>query len=204
MKNLFDQLQLKPHERRLVVLGALVLFVVLNLWFIWPHYGDLAQIRAQISRNQTDLQTYQAECVRTNHYLTLLQDLERNGAGVLDEDKDIKLLSTIQTQIRNCGVNEASVTPAPRSSQGGTNEFFEQRALSITLQPNAPEPLIQFLISLATNEVVLRVKDLDLKPDGTKTKLSGSLRVVASFQRKALAPAAPEPAPPPVKRTPST
>lgn len=194
MKNLFDQLELRPHERRLVVIGALVLFGVLNLWFVWPHYGDRARILNRLQTGTRQLQTFESELTRTNQYLTQLQDLEQEGAGVLDEDKDITLLATVQTLIRNAGVSTASINPANRAALGGTNEFFEQRSLSIVLNPNEPEPLIRFLVSLATNEVVLRVKELDLKPDNTQTKIAGGLRVVASFQRKQLAPS-PTPAP---------
>jgi hypothetical protein len=188
MKNLFDQLQLRPHERRLVVIGAVVLFGVLNLWFVWPHYGDRARVIGRLQGSTDTLGKFESEMTLTNQHLALLQELEHDGAGVLDEDKDITLLATVQRLIRSCDVSHASITPAPRAALSGTNEFFEQRALSIVLNPNDPEPLIRFLISLATNDVVLRVKELDLKTDGTKTKLAGSLRVVASFQRKQLAP----------------
>jgi hypothetical protein len=188
MKNLFDQLQLRPHERRLVVIGAAVLFGVLNLWFVWPHYGDRARVIGRLQGGQVQLESFESEMTLTNQHLTLLQQLENEGAGVLDEDKDITLLATVQRLMREAGVSHGTITHSPRAAVSGTNEFFEQRALSIVLSPNDPEPLVRFLVSLATNEVVLRVKELDLKPDGTQTKLAGSLRVVASFQRKKLAP----------------
>jgi hypothetical protein len=190
MISALDRLQLRPHEKRLIVMGGLVLFVVLNLWFVWPHYGDLGKARAQLQSSATTLTQYRTELARTNEYLARLELLESDGGGVLDEDKDITLLSTVQTVARESGITPANITPAPRTPRGGTNAFFEQRALTITLSPTPPEPLIRFLVSLATNQVVLRVKELDLKKDGTQTKLQGSLRVVASFQRQPLAPKA--------------
>lgn len=189
MKNLFDQLQLRPHERRLVVIGLVVLFVVLNMWFVWPHYGDRAQAIRQLAKSNQDVAKYQKELSLTNQYNELLTKLDKEGAGVLAGDKDIALLSTIQTLIRESGVSHSSITPAPRAAFNGTNEFYDQQALSIVLNPNEPEPLIRFLVSLATNEVTLRVRELDLKPDPSKTKLAGSLRVVASFQKTQFAPA---------------
>ena len=190
MIGMLNRLQLRAHERRLLVVGALVLFLVLNLWFVWPHYGDHARVRVQIRTGQDTLSDYRTELARTNEYASRLQQLESEGTGLLDDDMDIKLLSTVQVLVQNSGIVAASVTPAPRAPRGGTNEFFEQRALAITLNPTAPEPIIRFLVALATNQVVLRVKELDLKKDGTQTKLAGSLRVVASFQRTSLPPRA--------------
>jgi len=175
----FDQIQLRPQERRLLVLGAAILFVVLNLWFVWPHYGELGRVQAAIRRQERTLDTFRAELARTNDYATQLQALEIDGVGVLDRDKDLNLMNTVQAQMTSSGVSHTSLTTA----SGGTNQFFEQRTLSITLNPTPPEALVRFLVSLATNQVVLRVKELDLKPDGTKTKLSGSIRIVASYQR---------------------
>jgi hypothetical protein len=189
MKKLFDQLQLRPHERRLVVIGMVVLFLVLNMWFVWPHYGDRARAIRQLTQSNQSVSRFQKELSLTNQYNELLTKLDNEGAGVLSDDEDIALLSTVQTLIRENGVSHSSITPAARSALRGTNEFFEQRALTIVLNPNEPQPLISFLVSLATNDVTLRVDSLELKPDQSKTKLSGSLRVVASFQKKRFAPA---------------
>ena len=42
MTNPLDRLNLRPFEKRLVVVVAAVLFVVLNAWFVFPHFSDLA------------------------------------------------------------------------------------------------------------------------------------------------------------------
>lgn len=182
----FDQIQLRPQERRLLVLGAAILFVVLNLWFVWPHYGELGRVQNQIRGRERTLETFRTELDRRDGYLAQLQALEMDGVGVLDRDKDLTLLGTVQTELARSGISHSGINTA----SGGTSEFFEQRTLSVNLNPTSPEALVRFLLSLATNQVVLRVKELDLKPDGTKTKLSGSVRIVASFQRETLVPTA--------------
>jgi type II secretory pathway component PulM len=182
----FDQIQLRPQERRLLVLGAAILFVVLNLWFVWPHYGELGRVQNQIRGRERTLETFRTELARRDEYLAQLQALEMDGVGVLDRDKDLTLLGTVQTELARGGISHSGINTA----SGGSSEFFEQRTLSVNLNPTSPEALVRFLLSLATNQVVLRVKELDLKPDGTKTKLSGSVRIVASFQRETLVPPA--------------
>ena len=41
MKSLFDKLDLRPGERRLVVGVGIVVFIVLNLLFVFPNFGEL-------------------------------------------------------------------------------------------------------------------------------------------------------------------
>ena len=41
MTNPLDRLNLRPFEKRLVVAVGVVLFVVLNAWFVFPHFSDL-------------------------------------------------------------------------------------------------------------------------------------------------------------------
>ena len=43
MKKYFAQL--RPMERRLVVGVAVILVIVLNWWFIWPHFSDWNDLR---------------------------------------------------------------------------------------------------------------------------------------------------------------
>ena len=43
MKNPFDQLNLRPQERRVLVIVGLIIFVVLNILFVRPLFGELAR-----------------------------------------------------------------------------------------------------------------------------------------------------------------
>lgn len=182
-----DRLNLRPQERRLVLAALVVLFVVLNFWFVWPHFGRLQRVRAQTAAAQAVLDTYRTEALRTNAYLAQLHELETMGTGVLDEDIDkaLNLTSTVQNQARQSGINYSQIAIAPRSTRGHTNEFFEERTITVGLSATPPEPLVHFLVAIAANNLVMRVKELDLKPDPSQTKLTGTIRIVASFQKKA-------------------
>ena len=37
-------MNLRPQERRLVVFVGIVFFVVLNIWLVWPHFGDWTKV----------------------------------------------------------------------------------------------------------------------------------------------------------------
>lgn len=190
-----DKLNLRPQEKRLVVLATAALFVVLNLWFVWPHFKDLRKVRSEIAQHEKTLKTYQTELAHTNEFQTRLAQLEQQGTAVVPEDRYNTLIATIQNKTREYGVNSRNITPAPKTARGKTNEFFEEQTLTVDLNPTGPEELIRFLESVAADELAIRVRELDLRPDPSQTRLQGSMKLVASFQKKPpTKPAAPQPA----------
>lgn len=184
MTGFIDRLQLRPQERRIVVAGAIVLFLLLNLWFVWPHFGSLSQHQSKRLANEKTLQQYQQETGRTNDYLARLTELEKEGSGILDADS----ANTVQRALTALGQANGMAlpfNPVPLTARTRTNEYFEQITFSANLPPTLPNPLVTLLTSIASNNIVMRVRELDLKPsDASRTKLSGSLKVVASFPKK--------------------
>ena len=82
-----DKLNLRPQEKRLVVIATAALFVVLNLWFVWPHFKDLKKVKGEIAQHEKTLKTYQTELAHTNEYQTRLSRLEQQGTAVLPEER---------------------------------------------------------------------------------------------------------------------
>ena len=199
MTSWLDKLNLRPQEKRLVVIAAAALFVVLNLWFVWPHFKDLRMVERQLAQYEQTLRTYRTELAHTNEYQTRLAQLEEQGTAVLPEDRYNTLIATIQNKTIEYGVNSRNITPTPKSARARTNEFFDEQTLTVDLNPTGPEELIRFLESMATNEMAIRVRELDLRPDPSRTRLQGSMKLVASYQKN---PPIRISAPPPTAGTP--
>ena len=68
MTSFLDKLNLRPNERRMVVIVALVVFVVLNIWFVWPHFGDWKLVQARVKKAEATLAAYQTEIARQPSY----------------------------------------------------------------------------------------------------------------------------------------
>ncbi len=192
MSGALDKLNLRPQERRLVVMGSVVLFLVLNFWFVWPHASDLRRVQTRLEKNRRQLQTFETELSRTNTYARRLQELQSQAAGVLPEEQFTMLISQIQSQATQSGVSCGPIRPLPRSARSEPTEFFEEQSLTLGLNPTGPAELIDFLVALASGDLVIRVKELDLKRDPTETRLTGSMRLVASFQKKPTTASAPD------------
>jgi Tfp pilus assembly protein PilO len=195
MSQFLDKLNLRPQEKRLVVLGSAVLFVVLNFWFVWPHASDLQNARTRLHKSREQLKSFRAELDRAPEYQQRLQELEGQGKEILPEEQANELILQIQSQASRSGVSCNSIRPQKRGTPAGPTEFFEEQSISIALNPTGPDEILDFLLALASGDLVIRVKELDLKPDPSQTKLTGNMRLVASFQKTLTQPGSPAPVP---------
>jgi hypothetical protein len=185
MTSYFDRLGLTPQERRLVVFVAAVVFLVLNLWLVWPRFKDWGQVNAEMAGARQKIETYQAEIAHTGEYERKLKALEGEGSSVLPDEAANALQGRIQTQaalsqLTTTGINPVGTAPG-REAQ--VNEFFEERAMRVGFLSGDAE-LVDFMVSIGSGDSMIRVRDVDVRPDASGSKLQGNMTLVASFRRK--------------------
>jgi len=178
MTSLFDKLKLRPFERRLVVVIGIVVFLVAQFLFVWPHFGTVGKMDARREAAKKELAKFREEIAQTNKFAAELAKLEGTGATVPPEDQSTDLMRTIQTQSQQAQVQIQNVSkPFTR-----TNEFFlEQSVTVVTLATE--DQLLDFLYSLGSGNSLIRVRDLTMRPDQTRTKLNATIKLVASYQK---------------------
>jgi hypothetical protein len=183
---------LRPQERRLLVFVAIVVFVVLNIWLVWPHFGDWGRLQMDRYRAQKTLDTYLAETAKMKAYQVRLRELEKEGSSVVPEEQELDLVRTVDRQALLAHLTVLSEDTHPRVTQSTqTNRFFEEQYETIHVSADN-EQLINFLVSLTSSNSLIRVKNLTLKLfDASGTKLDGQLTLVASYQRSAPAKGSP-------------
>ncbi len=185
MKHYWEQL--KPNERRVVVIVGFAFFIVLNAWFVWPHFTDLRRDLARMQAGEKTLATYQATVAHKAEYERKIRDLQNGGGSqVLPEDQAIDLMrfydqSAIANQVQvqnNSGVRTR------------TNTFFLDQ--EVTLNVMAREKgLVGFLYSMGTGNSMVRVRNMSLRPDQSHQQINASITIIASYQKN----------PPPAKQT---
>jgi len=193
MRTLLDKLNLRPQERRLVVMAVAVLAVVLHFWFVQPYFREWGQVKAELDKAGRTLKTYRAEIARTNEYEAKRLKLEIQGSSLPAEQQAQAniLIGRIQAVADQSKLSVGSMAPLGHSRTGKTNEFFEEQTISLTVNPSGPQELVDFLYAIGSGDLLVRVKELSVNPDASQTKLMGSMKLVASFQKKT--PAAPAP-----------
>ena len=183
MSSFLDTLNLRPQERRLVVIVASVVFVVLNLWLVWPNFGALGKVQLQTKVARDKLKVFSDEISKKPQYEKELQALETQGLFVMTEEQSLRFQEEVRSQAVLSGVEVHRYDPSSRSQTGRTNSFFEEQTLLITVNTGEKE-LVDFLYNLGARTSLIRVRSMTLTRDVSQIKLQGSITLVESFQRK--------------------
>jgi hypothetical protein len=193
-KNFFEELNLRPNERRIVIVVGVIVFVVLNAWFVWPHFSDASHALATIDKGRADW---------TNHYQKIELDtkpggtkdkirelMKVEGATGLEGSQAIQLTRKVQEKAPQYGVTVLSYNDIQNTAfTGKTNQFFEEHALRISVQCGESN-LVNFLYDMANDPAMIRVRELHLKPaDMNRYRLTGDVLLAANYQKKPPEPA---------------
>jgi Tfp pilus assembly protein PilO len=181
--------QLRPLERRLAVGGLVVVIVVLNWVFVWPHFSDWGNLRRRLNDAQSKLQRYETVRAQLPVLEKEMKTFEGQGESVLPDDQAINFIRTIQTQAADSGVGINSTS----RQMSRTNEFFIEQVQNITVTAT-DEQLVDFLYKLGSGASMIRVRDLELQADNAHQHLNAKIRLVASYQKKPAAKPAATPA----------
>ncbi|HEY6168216.1 MAG TPA: hypothetical protein VI454_09265 [Verrucomicrobiae bacterium] len=183
MSSALDKLNLRPGEKRLVVAVAIAVFVVLNVWWIWPHFGEVAKVSAALARDRAALEKYQKEIARTDQYKKRLDELAKIGSVLPSAEQALQLQVVVQKQAAQSGVAILSSDSRQQSSTK-LSEFFDEQTLRVTANSDDKQ-LVDFLYKLGAGDSIIRVRDLSLGPDPSGTRFNSTLTFVASYQRVA-------------------
>ena len=183
MNSLLDKLNLRPQERRLVVIVGLVVFVVLNIWMVLPQFGQVAVWEQRQRDAQTKLKTFKDELSRKPEYERKLKELERQGGYVADEERALSLLKDAQSEALLANLKVLRYDSSQRAVSTRTNAFFDEQVLVISVDTGEKE-LVDFLYNMGARNALIRVRAMSLRPDPTRMRLQGEITLVESFQKK--------------------
>jgi type II secretory pathway component PulM len=175
--------QLRPLERRLVVGVAVVLIVVLNAVYVWPHFSDWDNLKGRMATARRDLARDQNVIADAAKYEPQVKALEKEGAFVALEDQAINFMRTVQQQASQTGVG---ILNTSRQMSRTNDAFFIEQVQNITVVATDAQ-LVDFLYKLGSGPSMIRVRDLELQPDASHLHLNANIQLIASYQKKPLA-----------------
>ncbi len=91
MKKYFEQL--RPLERRLAVGVLVILFLVLNAVFIYPHFSDWGKLQRRLDAAQKKLKLYQTGIALKPTYEAQIKTLQSQGESIAAEDMSVNMLA---------------------------------------------------------------------------------------------------------------
>jgi Tfp pilus assembly protein PilO len=180
-----DQLNLRPYEKRLVAGALAVVVLVLSVFFVWPKTGDWRKAQDALEKSRRTFKSQQADIARIPEFEGRLTELEGQGSAVLQEEQALQLMRTVQekAQQHNVVITSTRSGAAGTTTATSTNAFFDEQTVIIGVSTGERE-LVNFLHGLGSNNSMIRVRDMDLRPDPPRYRLSGSVTLVASYQKK--------------------
>jgi len=168
--------QLRPLERRLAVGVMVVVFLVLNWFFVWPEFSDWNNLDLRGATAERKLALYQKAISQSSVYQKLVNDLEK---AVAPEDQGIDFNRTIVNQSVSSSV---AIMNTSKQITRTNDQFFVEQVLNINAQGTDPQ-LVDFLYRLGSDASMIRVRDLELSPDAPHQHLNANIRLVASYQK---------------------
>ena len=177
MKKYFAHL--RPMERRLVVGVAVILVIVLNAVFIWPHFADWGRLRTRLAKAKADLIRNQAGIAQIPALKEQVNIFASAGEAVAPEDQAINLMRTIGAQAQASGFVIQSFSP---SIMRTNDAFFVEQVQNIVVVAKE-EQLVDFLYKLGSSASMIRVRNLALQPDQPRQRLTANIQLVASYQK---------------------
>jgi hypothetical protein len=201
MKEFFARLN--SMERRFVIAVLVVVFIVINVLFVWPRFNDWTALGRRMDKANNNLAERDKMIRKAQALQTELDRLIKGAGPVPPEDQENELLRNINTTAIECGVTIMNNSAVRQT--GVTNvasQFFTERVQSVDVVSGEPQ-LVDFLYKLGSGNSPVRVREMGLNPDAPRYQLQAKLKLVASFQKKAPARVAAPATNAPAVKTPS-
>ena len=185
MTSYLDRLNLRPQERRLVVIAGVAVFIVLNWAFVVPRFKDWSTTQDKTAALNRKLKIYQAELARVTENKTREQKLIATGSEVQPAEQAILLQRTLQSLVQSSHiiVRDWGKPTVVKPVNQQTNVFFEELNQSINITAGEGD-LVDFFFNLGADKSMIRVGGLELYPATAGTNLEGRVTLVASYPKK--------------------
>jgi hypothetical protein len=177
MKKYFSQL--RPFERRLVVGVLVVVFIVLNLVYVQPHFSDWSKLKMRAAAADQKMDLYQRAVKQIPALQGQLKSIKSGGAYVAFEDQAISFTRTVISQAQQSGV---TIVSPSATRMRADDAFFVEQSQNFNVLAN-DQQLIDFLYKLGDEASMIRVRDLVLRADAVHQHLNADILLVASFQK---------------------
>ncbi|HWX20189.1 MAG TPA: hypothetical protein VN578_09830 [Candidatus Binatia bacterium] len=180
MKSYLDNL--RPFEKRVVVAGAALFFVVFNVVFVRPYFSEWGTVQDRMWQAQRKLKLYNAEIADMPKYQRLVAELQAGGGSAVPaEDQAHNFSVTVQSQAAASNVH---ITQTSRITTHTNNQTFLEQSQTISIQ-SGEQQLVDFLYNLGASNSLIRVRALNLGPEPAHHELAGSITLMASYQKNA-------------------
>lgn len=169
------------EQRILTGIGG-ILFLLINVTYVWPQIGRLQAINEQLGELRRKLNEFQIEVTNSSIYQQKLLEFQNKGLQVLPEERSLTLMRIVQDLARSCQLNITAITPVPAPQTVRTNLFYDEEILRVSFDAQ-PEALVSFFHSLGSEYPMIQARTVEIQPSPRRYSLQGYFHVVASYRK---------------------
>jgi hypothetical protein len=188
MSTFGKNLNLRPQEKRVIVVIAVIIFIILNIVLVFPRFRDYSIDKDQLWKTRGAIATnnaYIAKDIAPGGFTEELARLEEQKGGAI-AFKEIQLQETVTALARSSGVFIQTISPASSAVIGPgsqADKFFESQSVRVNVQ-SAEDSLVKFLYDLGNDPAMIRVRELELRPlDNNRYRLNATFTLTAEYQK---------------------
>ena len=91
---------------------GVALFIILNIYLVWPHFADWKKLRTEIETAKATLAQYRAEEAKLPEYQARESALKGDGPAIMTTaDMSLALMKVVQPKAGRAGINVISWNP---------------------------------------------------------------------------------------------
>lgn len=170
---------LRPFEKRVVVVVGTLVFIVLNIWVVLPHFSDWTKVQNRMEAARKKLAAYKTEIGKKQQYDNDIKKIEGDALSIPQEEQSVQFLRTVQMHATQ---SQIGITGTSKQ-QTRTNQFFLELSQTFSFAAGEQQ-LVDFLYNLGSSNSLIRVREMTLRPDQPRQALNASVKLVASYQKK--------------------
>src|SRR5439155_4400741 len=144
---------LRPLEKRMVVGIAAMFFVILNAWFVFPHFSDWGLVQERMFKARKKLALYEAEIRQMPTIEVGIRKLQGGESQPIPlEDQAGHFADEMRQQATAAGV---TITSFPRITSRTNDAFFWEQIASPGVV-GKKQKVVDFLYNLGFGDSLIR------------------------------------------------
>ena len=180
MIKILDKLNVRPEERRSVIIFLMCTLVVGNLVWLSMEPGLLA-LRSQLEMHEEELGREKMVQANYKEYKLKVDELNPKASVASGSEQAAKVLETLRQEAGGNGITLTRNVIA-RSGTRKDNPFEEHKR-NVTFETGYIN-LVKFLQDMAGKEdSMIRVSDFKISPTGDRQRLQVQMSFVASYPK---------------------
>lgn len=152
-------MSLRPREKHVIIIafGCIALLIAIQV-FLRPAINRKANLKRVVADKKIVLSQLQS---KSEEYNSLKQELEKIRSKIENQQKDKKILSSIEQIQKECGLNKylANMTPSTMA----ISEEYEKTSVEVKYNQLTLSQIIQFIQKVESSDMLIGIKSMEIK-----------------------------------------